>query len=335
LYTDQEHSSNMLPWWKHWQKAIPAPSLPNGEPDFEKWEEILKSNDIALVACSAASNVTGYVSDVHSVARLAHRYGAKVVVDASQLAAHRKIERLEAGSPGHLDFVAFCGHKMYAPFGVGVLVGPTEMIRGEWPDSPGGGTVPLIEGRSIVWAEFPAREHSGTQNYLGVVALAEACAVLDKIGFETIADHEAALIQFGMERLANIPGVRMLRSTTDGSKASYLPIFPFAMEGVKSNLVGAYLGTEHGIGVRTGYLCQYDMVSKLLGLSMAERAAILISAKAGNLRPASGIVRASLGLSSTITDLSRLMDALVDFSDNGPCEQYTEDDDGSVKVVCK
>jgi cysteine desulfurase / selenocysteine lyase len=135
-----EHTSNVLPW-KKYCPVIEAPADGSGAIDLTRLEQVLKSRQVRLVAVANASNVTGAIQDVYGVARLAHSHGAEVFVDAAQLIAHRKLERRSPDSPEHLDYVVYAGHKMYAPFGVGVLVGPRHVFEDGWPDQPGGGTV--------------------------------------------------------------------------------------------------------------------------------------------------------------------------------------------------
>ena len=126
---------------------------------------------------SGASNVTGVVQPVHDLAAKVHAVGGRILVDAAQLAAHRRIDMRPHDDPGHLDFVAVSAHKMYAPYGSGALVGP-RCAFGSTPGHRGGGTVRAVTTESIAWADLPDREEAGSPNVLGAIALAAAARTL-------------------------------------------------------------------------------------------------------------------------------------------------------------
>jgi selenocysteine lyase/cysteine desulfurase len=155
---------------------------------------------------SGASNVTGLVQPVHRLAAKVHAVGGQILVDAAQLAAHRPIDMRPHDDPGHLDFVALSAHKMYAPFGIGVLVGGRDRFLGE-PDHAGGGTVRAVTVDDVAWADLPDREEAGSPNVVGAVALAAAMRTLRALGLDRIAAHEAELARYARARLANVPGV--------------------------------------------------------------------------------------------------------------------------------
>ena len=140
---------------------------------------------IALMTVSGASNVTGFVQPVHRLARKAHAVGADILVDAAQLAPHRRIDVKPDDDPEHLDFVALSGHKMYAPFGTGVLIGRRDIFLHGAPEYQGGGTVDIVTPDDVQWAEPPDREEAGSPNVVGAVATAAAARVLMDAGMET------------------------------------------------------------------------------------------------------------------------------------------------------
>lgn len=328
IVSELEHSSNLLPWRKH-ARVIECRASANGIVDLEHLDDLLRKHSTRLVAVSGASNVTGAIVDVHAVATLAHRYGAQVFVDAAQLVAHRKLDRRPSYSTEHLDFVAFAAHKMYAPFGIGVLVGDKQTFVSGWPDSAGGGTVQLIDGEEIMWADIPNREQGGTPNYSGVITLAEACAILTEIGFDNIARHERELISQSKEIFSDIPSLVLHREFFGDST----PVFPFSMRGFHHALVGAFLGTEHAIGVRTGHLCQHALIRRLLNISETERMKTRTDVASGDNRSLYGIVRASCGLGNTIEDLVDLSNALQSLAEDGPKANYTQSLHGEYEVV--
>lgn len=327
--SELEHSSNLLPWRKYGH-VVQCPSTSGGELDLDALDSILKRMPVSLVAVTAASNVTGQILPVASVARLAHRFGTRVFVDASQLAGHRRIERRSPDSEGHIDFIAFCAHKMYAPFGLGVLIGPAAPFKIGWPDDPGGGNVRLIDGERIVWADLPEREQGGTPNFPGVVALAESCRTLNEIGFDVIANHEAELLARVQQRSSSLESLLIYRRPP--LEGDSVAIVPFNLDGYHHSLVGAYLGCECAIGVRTGLFCQYSLVRKLLGISASRQAAANAATDSGDMRNMYGLVRASCGIGTTTEDIDALFDGLSKLLEEGPKGVYKQDLDGHFHV---
>jgi selenocysteine lyase/cysteine desulfurase len=331
VISDAEHSSNVLPW-KKYCPVIETPADSSGAIDLTRLEDVLKSRHVRLVAVANASNVTGAIQNVHGVARLAHVYGAEVLVDAAQSIAHRKLERRSPESPEHLDYVVYAGHKMYAPFGVGVLVGPKSVFENGWPDQPGGGTVVLIDEGHIVWSDLPSREQGGTPNYFGIVALALTCEELSRIGFDAITAHEKALTDHAIMLFSNLDAVQFYQ-TPQNETRDRVAVFPFSVSGFNHALVGAYLGVEQGIGVRSGPLCQYALVRTLLKITKRESALIRQQVENGDRRQLYGIVRASCGLNTTLGDLDALADALKALRCDGPSARYEQGLDGEFRAV--
>lgn len=326
-----EHSSNLLPW-RRWGEVSNCRADSFGEWDLEHLVELLRTTRAKVVAVTAASNVTGRVVDVDSIAAVAHEHGAVVAVDASQYVAHRPLVRGNRDSDTRWDFVVFSGHKMYAPFGAGVLVGPKIFFEKGWPDRPGGGTVRLIDGDEVVWADLPDREDGGTPNYFGLIALAEACTALKEVGFETIRRHEAALSVHARNLLSDIRDVVVHRPFNDNDP-NWLAVFPFSVARYHHGIVAAYLGIEKGIAVRSGHLCQYELVRQLTRTSDDQRRKILGEVRGGNLKNISGVVRASAGLSSTTADLDALGEALSQLVEAGPAGKYVQGEDGRFRNV--
>src|SRR6476661_1816134 len=208
LTTLMEHHSNELPW-RRAADVVHVGVLPDGRVDEEDLDRKLKTyrGRVRLLAVTGASNVTGYINPIHDWARMAHAAGAEIVVDAAQLAPHRPIAMRPKGDPGHLDYVAFSAHKMYAPFGVGVLIGPRHVFETGDPDIVGGGSVDIVSLESAYWTDLPDREEAGTPDIVGVVALARAIGALEAIGWGEIIRHETELTTAALARLSSVPGV--------------------------------------------------------------------------------------------------------------------------------
>ena len=308
LTTMLEHHSNDLPWRAR-TRTVRVPAQPDGVLDEARLDELLTEHAgrVALLAVSGASNVTGLVQPVHRLAEKVHAVGGRILVDAAQLAAHRPIDMRAHDDPGHLDFVALSAHKMYAPFGIGALVGCRDWFGGE-PDHAGGGTIRAVTVDDVVWADLPDREEAGSPNVVGAVALAAAIATLRAVGLDCIAAHEAGLAQYATARLANIPGV-----TIHGPAECAAPkvgVIPFTVDGFDHGLVAAVLGYEHAVGVRHGCFCAQPYIHHLLGLGRAESGRWLDRARGGDQRGVPGMVRISLGAYNDIADIDRAVRAL-------------------------
>src|SRR5256886_8476882 len=188
LVTEMEHHADLLPW-RHRSGHVMVGLTDAGHIDLDAIEQALKDGrgKISLVAVCGASNVTGFVSPIHEAAELAHRYGARISVDAAQLAPHHRIDMRPPGDPGHLDFVSLSGHKMYAPYGAGVLVAPRDFFSGA-PEGMGGGAISIVTRDDTVWADLPDREEAGLANVIGAGALGLPVATLLQPGFEVMPE---------------------------------------------------------------------------------------------------------------------------------------------------
>jgi selenocysteine lyase/cysteine desulfurase len=330
LTSDAEHTSNILPWRKH-ARVLECRAAADGGLDYDHLESLLKKHPVKLVTVTGASNVTGAFTNVHRVARLSHQYGARMLVDAAQLVAHRKIDRHPASSPDHLDFVVYGAHKMYAPFGIGVLAAGKETFRDGWPDVAGGGTIRLIDGDEIVWSDLPERESGGTPNFPGLVALAEACEVITEIGFKNIEEHENALLRRASEKLLGVPHISVFRDLDPVGRGG-AAVIPFSIRGYHHSLVAAVLGAERGIGVRAGHLCQFELIRRFLKITHEERLKAREDIKAGDRRSLYGVVRASCGLGTTVADIDALAEALHALVEGRVKGQYEQGLDGEYRA---
>jgi len=320
LLSKNEHTSNFLPWKKH-GSIIECNSLSDGTIDFNDLEQILKREKIGLVVINAASNVTGIITKISQAAKLAHQYGAKIFVDASQFVAHRPLKRSIPSNDDYIDFVVYSGHKMYAPFGTGVLVASKDTFTKGWPDSVGGGTVKLFDDTGIIWSDIHERESGGTPNFPGVFMLAESCKMFNKIGFQKIIEHEKNLISCAVESLSKIDNLQLMHSFNK-EKTDLLPVFSFSIKNYNHAIVGAYLGFEHAIGVRTGTLCQFSLIKDFLNIKNNDYNKIKREIKKGNVVNSYGIIRASCGIGTTVDEIKKLGIALELLNKNGTKTKY-------------
>ena len=304
-----EHHSNDLPWRKH-AEVIHVGITREGHLDLTALRAALRrhAGRVKLVAVSGASNITGLCSPIHDIARWAHEVGARIFVDAAQLAPHRAIDLLPDGDPGHLDFLSFSAHKMYAPFGTGALVGPTAFFEQGAPDAVGGGVVDVVTLENAVWNHPPHKEEAGSPNVIGGVALAAAIAVLQRVGMDAIAAHEHELLEYAYERLRTLNGVVCYGPVEN--LAEKVGVVTLNVEGVHHALTAAILSLEGGIGVRNGCFCAHPYVKQLLGVSADDDRRLTAEVLSGNKSNMPGMVRASFGCYSTKDDVDALVDML-------------------------
>jgi selenocysteine lyase/cysteine desulfurase len=304
-----EHHANLLPWARLCRRRF----VECGSDGTFGVEEVAAALDAGprprLLAVTGASNVTGWLPPIDDIVRAAHERGVPVLVDAAQLAAHRPL-------PANADFVAWSGHKMYAPFGAGVLVGPKATFTDGDPFLAGGGAVDLVDLDEVAWTDPPDREEAGSPNVIGAVALHAAIDELDRIGWHAIIDHDTQLHQRLRAGLAATPGVNVLGPGTGGGAT--LPLVTFAVTGVPHALVAARLSAEHGIGVRHGCFCAHPYLVRLLGLGPDEIARHWDAVRHGDHRDMPGAIRASAGLSTSIDDIDRLVSAVADIASGHP-----------------
>jgi selenocysteine lyase/cysteine desulfurase len=327
LVTEMEHHADLLPW-RHRSGHVMVGLSNDGHIDVDAIERELKSSEgkIGLVALCGASNVTGFVSPIHEVAELAHRHGARISVDAAQLAPHHRIDIRPADDPGHIDFVSLSGHKMYAPYGAGVLVAPRDFFEGA-PEVMGGGAISIVTWDDTVWADLPDREEAGSPNVIGAVALGVAIETVLELGFEEMLAYEAELGQRLLTALSQIPGVGVLGGTSsDGSR---LALASFVVEGLHHGLVAAALSHEWGIAVRHGCFCANPYVFHLLHMSKDAVDAVENEVTSGQRKALPGAVRASLAPYNTQAEVERFVDAVTHIARGRIKSTYEQAADGT------
>lgn len=289
---DGEHHAALLPWRGPHVRRLTA----SADPAVDV-ADALRDAPVGprLVVVTGASNVTGELWPIRELARIAHDHGARIVVDAAQLAPHRPIDLRAIGA----DYLVFSGHKLYAPFGAGVLVGRADWLRAAVPYLRGGGATSLVTEQHVSWSELPERHEAGSPNVVGVHALAVACAALQR-HWEPIQEHERALHARLRAGLATVPGLREL--SVFGADSERVGVVSFTVDGQDPGLLAAALSAEYGIGVRDGAFCAHILTHRLTG----SRAAI----------------RASVGLGTTEEHVERLVTALRELVANGPRWTY-------------
>jgi selenocysteine lyase/cysteine desulfurase len=301
LFLDVEHHANLLPWRGRAHRCVQAAHTLAGT--VARVADALAERPVALLAVTGSSNVTGELLPIAQLADLAHAAGARIVVDGAQLAPHRRIDIATAG----IDYVAFSGHKLYAPFGAGALVGRRDWLDAAPPYLAGGGAVREVGLEHTEWAPAPQRHEGGTPNVVGAAALAAACRTLGELPDAVLAAHESVLRERLVAGLRTLPGVRVLSIWPDATER--IGVVGFTVEGHDPGWLAAYLSAEHGVGVRDGRFCAHPLMARLLG-------------RTGG----AGAVRASLGVGSCSEDVDTLLEALEELLTGGETWSYVIED---------
>ncbi|WP_420848619.1 aminotransferase class V-fold PLP-dependent enzyme [Protofrankia coriariae] len=300
LFLDVEHHANLLPWRAVRHRCLPAADTVDAT--LDRLRRALAHRPACLVAVTGASNVTGEVVPVAEIAEIAHVHGARIVVDAAQLAPHRRIDM----AAWDVDYVALSAHKLYAPYGAGALIGRADWLDAAPPYLAGGGAVAGVTATATTWKTAPQRHEAGSPNSLGAAALAAACQVLAALAPGTLERHEDALRDQLVAGLSGLPGVEIPRIWADAPDR--LGVVTFTVPGHSAARTAAYLSAEHGIGVRDGRFCAHPLLARL------------------DL-PGSAL-RASVGVGTCSDDIDRLVTALRTYLRDGPSWTYREGPDG-------
>lgn len=256
--TIMEHHSNLLPWQMAAQVTGATLRYLECEPDGTLTDETLEigiNEHTRLLAVGHVSNVLGCVNPVRKMADRAHAFGAVVVVDAAQSAPHMPIDVHELQA----DFLAFSGHKLMAPMGIGVLYGKEALLEEMPPFMTGGEMISSVSREGAVFAELPHKFEAGTVNAAGAAGLAAAIHYIEEVGFETIEARELQLTRRAMEGLAKIPHVHVIGSE---KPENHTGIVAFTIEQVHPHDVSEILAAD-GIDVRAGHHCAQPLLSYL------------------------------------------------------------------------
>ena len=305
LNTILEHSSNDLPWRDVKNHSLLKISVDdNGIIDFDALDKILKEYNqdqlhgkkrIDMVAMNGASNVLGTCNDLALAGKIVKNYGAELLVDAAQLIAHKPVDVLNTG----IDYLAFSAHKIYAPFGCGVLVVRKGLLK-------------------YNHAELKEIKLSGEENSAGIAALGRAMVLLKRVGMDTILEEERKLTKYTLEKLLTVPGIKLYGIKDPGSSLmnQRIGVLSFDLKNKFPSKVAKTLSNRGGIGVRYGCHCAHIIVKHVLhvprGLEQFQRVIQL-------LFPATrfpGVVRISLGIGNTRKDIDRMVQVLHGIVDN-------------------
>ncbi|MFI1812866.1 aminotransferase class V-fold PLP-dependent enzyme [Streptomyces sp. NPDC020422] len=314
-----DHHAALLPWRDAEVRRLAVPAGPDEAARLLDAALADAPEGPRLVVITSVSNVTGEVWPVAELVEVARRHGARTVLDAAQLVPHRPLDATALG----VDWVVLSGHKLYAPFGAGALVGASDWLADAEPYLAGGGASARVAeeaGReTVTWSKLPHRHEAGSPNVVGAHAMALACDTLTAAGWDAIVAHEQALAGRLREGLAALPGVRLLGMWGPDHPRIGVVSFTLADRAggvVDQELIATALAAEHGIGIRHGAFCAHQAVRHL----------------AGGADGAARALRASVGLGTTAEHVERFLAALEGLLNDGPRWAYKRSDDGWVPV---
>ena len=282
----------------------------DGTLDYADLETKLREHEVKVVAVTGASNVTGYLPDIHRIARLAHAHGARVLLDAAQLLAHAPIDVRPDDDPEHIDFFAGAGHKAYAPFGSSFLFGPRALLDEAPPYIPSGGTVVYVTEDEAYFKKSPDRHTGGTPNIAGAVAFATALRFLAEVGMDQVRIHEKVLVERAMDGLAKLDGVTVLGHPDPEKRIGALAL---TIDDVPHELAATVLNREAAIAVRNGCFCAHTYLHRLLRIE--DTTELRRRLVAGEEVELPGAVRPSFGIFNTeeeVDEMVRMVEVIRD-----------------------
>ena len=305
LCTRIEHHANDLSWRERC-KVIYAEVDEQGRVIYDDIERLLTENEgrVKYVCITAASNVTGYVTDVHRVAKMAHAHGAKIVVDGAQIVAHRQFSMMGETPEENIDFLVFSAHKMYSPYGSGAIVGPWDVLNEHMPEFYGGGIVKLVRDYNVKYKSAPDVYEAGSPNYPGIVGMAKAMEVLSEVGFDAISAHEKVLNRKLIDGLKKMDKVIIYGDTENIDDR--VGVVTFNFEDINSFVLAAKLADLGGVATRRGAFCAHPYVWRLMGIS-DEQASTYENCIDMNTP---GMIRVSFGIYNTEEEVDEFLGIL-------------------------
>ncbi len=266
IITGMEHHSNIVPWQILGKeigiKLKVIPFNDDGELLMDEFESML-NHRTRMVSVVHQSNALGTVNPINTIVELAHSLGVPVMVDAAQSVPHIPVDVQDMGA----DFLAFSGHKLYGPTGIGALWGRAELLNDMPPYQSGGEMIRSVTFEETIYNTLPHKFEAGTPDIAGAIGLGAAIEYLESIGMERIAAYEHALLKYGEERLNGIEGVRLI-----GTAQEKGGILSFYMETAHPHDIGTILDAE-GIAVRTGHHCAQPVMQRY-GIPATVRASL-------------------------------------------------------------
>ena len=256
LITEMEHHSNIVPWQliakKTKAKIRSIPLLENGELDLSESDSLFNQKT-KIVSVTHMSNVLGTINPLKRLSNLAHKIGAKFIVDGAQGVPHMKVDLKQIDC----DFYVFSGHKMLGPTGIGVLWGRYELLNDMEPFLGGGEMIDSVTLEESTWNEVPYKFEAGTPNFVQAIGLGEAINYLEYLGMKSIENHERELTKLALEELNKVENIKL-----HGSAENRGGVISFTLRDIHSLDLAQFLN-EDNIAVRVGHHCAQPLLKKL------------------------------------------------------------------------
>jgi cysteine desulfurase/selenocysteine lyase len=268
LITHMEHHANIVPWQMLCEEVGAtlkvAPIDDRGQIDLEAFRTML-SRRTKLVGIAHVSNALGTINPVAEITRMAHEFGAVVLVDGAQAVPHGRVDVRTLGC----DFYAFSGHKLFGPSGVGVLWGRAELLEAMPPFLGGGEMILSVTFEKSTYKQIPYKFEAGTPDIAGIAGLGAAIDYLEALDLDAVAVHEHGLLEYATERLSEVPGLRII-----GTAEQKAAVVSFVLDGIHPHDIGTILDQE-GIAVRTGHHCAQPVMQRF-GVPATARASMAL-----------------------------------------------------------
>ncbi|MCM1990097.1 aminotransferase class V-fold PLP-dependent enzyme [Oceanirhabdus seepicola] len=302
LSTTMEHLANYLPYKTRMQTEL-IKIGENGNIDLDDYVSKLEKYQgrVKLVTVTGASNVTGVIPPYYTMARLAHKYGAKIFVDVVQVIQHFPFTMKPHDCEAHIDFVAFSAHKAYSGLDGGALVGPFNFLKKYLPLDFGSGITKFIDSSQIIYSDPPKKYEAGYPDVLGIITMRAALQFLMKVGLANIDKYERRLYKYLLCKMKEVPSIKIY---DDNSPFVGIPYISFNLKGISFKTVASKLGLDYGIEIGKGTVGADLYVQFLLGLSNEE------AFEAYNSGKGYGVVRISLGMYNTFEEIDYFICAL-------------------------
>ena len=255
IISHMEHHSNIVPWQMLCKeknaKLKVIPINDNGELIYEEFEKLVNERT-KFISVVYVSNSLGTVNDVKRIIDYAHKFKIPVLIDGAQAVNHIKVDVQELDC----DFLAFSGHKIYGPTGIGILYGKVDLLEAMPPYMGGGDMISKVTFEETTYNELPHKFEAGTPDIAGVIGLGAAIDYVKNIGIENIRNHETELLNYAAEQVAGIPGLRIIGNAKDKTS-----VLSFVLENIHPHDIGTFLDFE-GVAIRTGHHCTQPLMQR-------------------------------------------------------------------------
>jgi cysteine desulfurase/selenocysteine lyase len=255
IISHMEHHSNIVPWQilcneKNAKLRI-IPINDNGEIIYEEFEKLVNERT-KFISIVYVSNSLGTINDVKRMIKYAHQFNIPVLVDAAQAVNHIKVDVQELDC----DFLAFSGHKIYGPTGIGALYGKVELLDAMPPYQGGGDMISKVTFEETTYNELPHKFEAGTPDIAGAIGLGAAIEYVNKVGIENIKEHEHILLEYATKKISEVPGLRII-----GNAKEKTSVLSFVLENIHPHDIGTFLDYE-GVAIRTGHHCTQPVMQR-------------------------------------------------------------------------